>query len=113
MNTEDLSRWTAEKILSNARDVYKHVVKDSEKRKREKTDDVKYKEEVKEKFQDFAYCYPALFFKIVEDGEAFEFNQLITMLQLMNKVNNDEIAKDDADKYVGQEMVDKYVKPKI
>lgn len=113
MNTEDFSRWSAEKILSSARDVYKHVSKDSEKNKRSSSDLVQYKEEVKEKFQDFAYCYPALFYKIVEDGDRFEFNQLITMLQLMNKVNKDEISKDDADKFVGQEMVDKYVKPKI
>lgn len=113
MNTEDFSRWSAEKILSNARDVYKFVSRDSEKKKRDKNDMVHYKEDVKQHFQDFAYCYPALFFKIVEDGERFEFNQLITMLQLMKKVNEDEITKDDADKFVGQEMVDKYVKPKI
>ena len=113
MNTEDLSRWSADKILANARDVFKYVSRDSEKQKRQKTEMMKYKDEVKEKFQDFAYCYPALFYKIVEDGDQFEFNQLITMLQLMRKVNQDEISKDDADKFVGQEMVDKYVKPKI
>ena len=65
------------------------------------------------KYQDLMYIYPALFNMVLEHNENFDMNQLESMLKAIEKVRNKEVTNEQASVKFGQEMVDKYVKPKI
>ena len=65
------------------------------------------------KYSDFILTYPALFNMIIENGSAFDINQLNTMLTTVSKVRNKEVSNQDASKKFGEEMADKYVNPII
>jgi len=57
--------------------------------------------------------YPALFNAIIENGQEFDLLQFEQMMNMVSKVRNKQISEENASKQIGEEMVNKYVKPKI
>jgi len=78
-------------------------------RRKMKKDD--FEKAIKNDFLDFNLKYPALFEKIL-DG-TLEKNQFNFMLNMMSKVQNNELSDHAASVQVGQVLVDKYVKPNL
>jgi O-glycosyl hydrolase len=83
------------------------------KRKKEieyKDDNEKF-EKLKEEFPEFAERYLMLFEMAIRNEE-FDWNSFNYMLNMRNKIINDEMTAEDASKKVGEDWYDKYVKQK-
>lgn len=69
--------------------------------------------ECEEKFLDIIVSVPALFFKACNERSRFNKEQLIMMLSMKEKVDNNQISQHDASVDIGTNLVDKYVKKHI
>jgi len=65
-------------------------------------------EKLKEEFNFFSDRYPMLF-ELSTRNENFNWNNLFYMLNMRNKIINDEMTSEDASKVVGKDWYDKYV----
>lgn len=63
----------------------------------------------RKKYHDFAEMYPALFEMACTPN--FDISKLLYMLELREKVMQNETTVDDASKEVGQSLFNEYVKP--
>lgn len=75
---------------------------------------------MKEKFHQLEYCYPAIFNMVIDnDPEKFDMPKLVEMLQLRDKIlakrgeQERKEALDAASRYIGQKNFDQYVKPHV
>lgn len=66
-----------------------------------------------EKFNDFFIKYPTLAKMISENPYTFDMDRLLDMLNLKNKVSNNEITYKDASAGLGYKYYDEYVKPNL
>lgn len=66
-----------------------------------------------QKYKDIFMRYPALFNMIIERGNEFEKNEFENILSKLSAVRNKTKTEEEASVEFGQEMVDKYVKPKL
>ena len=57
--------------------------------------------------------YPALFNMVIENGKKFDLTQFEQMMTMISKVRRKEVTEEAASKQFGEQMVDKYVKPKL
>lgn len=96
LNNEDIS-LTIKKIISRAKDKDVKELKEND----------KY-ELLKKEFDFFASRYPMLFDLAVRN-ENFPWDNLNYMLNMRNKIINDELSSEGASKIVGKEWFDKYV----
>jgi hypothetical protein len=81
------------------------------KRKKEisyKDDNDKF-EKLKTEFPQFAERYLMLFEMVIRDGD-FDWNSFNYMINMRNKIINNNMTADEASKKVGQDWYDKYVK---
>ena len=72
-----------------------------------------YRTNLIEKFEDFFQKYPSLFNMIIDNPTTFEIEKLINMLNMKEKIDNNEITSESASVQVGQEYYDEYVKEKV
>jgi hypothetical protein len=72
-----------------------------------------YRKTLIDKYPEFSKDCPGLFNTIIDNPKKFDMNRLQYMLNMRNKIKNNEISQTDADKKLGQEYFDEYVKPKI
>lgn len=79
-----------------------------------------YRSTVNDKYNDLAYCYPAIFNLLLDqEPEKFEMAKLIEMLRLRQNIQNKKTAKEskteceNATKYIGQKYFNEYVKPMV
>ena len=70
-----------------------------------------FQENAKIKFKDFEYKYPIIFKKIMEN--TLNNEEFVMMMNMMRKIQNDELTDHDASVKVGQHLVDKFVKPML
>lgn len=63
----------------------------------------------RKKYHDFAELYPALFEMACTPN--FDISKLLYMLELRDKVIQNETSVEDASKVVGETLFDEYVKP--
>ena len=66
-----------------------------------------------QKYKDIFMRYPALFNMIIERGPEFETREFENILSKLAAVKRKEKTDEEASVEFGQEMVDKYVKPKL
>jgi hypothetical protein len=88
-----------------------NTINDILKRKNEisyKDDNDKF-EKLKTEFPKFSERYLMLFEMVIRDGE-FDWNSFNYMINMRNKIINNNMTADEASKKVGQDWYDKYVK---
>jgi hypothetical protein len=90
------------------------TIKDILKRKKELTykDDNDKFEKLKTEFPSFAERYLMLFEMVIRDGE-FDWNSFNYMINMRNKIINDNMTSEEASAKVGQDWYDIHVKNKI
>ena len=57
--------------------------------------------------------YPALFNMVIENGKKFDLTQFEKMMTTISKVRRKEVTEEAASQKFSEEMVEKYVKPKL
>jgi hypothetical protein len=57
--------------------------------------------------------YPALYNMIIENGKKFDLTQFEQMMTMISKIRRKEVTEEAASKKFGEEMVEKFVKPKL
>lgn len=65
------------------------------------------------KYAELQLRYPALFNMIIDTGSEFDMKQFQMMINSIERVRNNQVKEQDASKQFGQDMYDKYVKPKL
>jgi len=84
---------------------------DNRKREAKKYADLRGK--YQQKYTPLMMIYPALFNMVIENGKKFDLTQFEQMMTTISKVRRKEVTEEAASKQFGEEMVDKYVKPKL
>ena len=88
-----------------------NIINDILKRKKEITfkDDNDKFEQLKNEFPKFAERYIMLFEMVIRDGD-FDWNSFNYMINMRNKIINNNMTTEEASKKVGQDWYDKYIK---
>ena len=101
-----------DKIISDVKELLNYfknpLVKD-----RMKTNKEECIKDALEIYGSFFDKYPALFGMISQNPEGFDMKRLYEMLNLKNKVKNNEISYKDASVGIGYKYYNEYVKPNI
>ncbi len=84
---------------------------DNRKREAKKIADLRGK--YQQKYMPLMMIYPALFNMVIENGKKFDLNQFEQMMTMISKVRRKEVTEEAASQKFGEEMVEKYVKPKL
>lgn len=84
---------------------------DNRKREAKKFADLRGK--YQQKYMPLMMIYPALFNMVIENGKKFDLNQFEQMMTMISKVRRKEVTEEVASQRFGEEMVEKYVKPKL
>ena len=84
---------------------------DNRKREAKKYADLRGK--YQQKYMPLMMIYPALFNMVIENGKKFDLTQFEQMMTMISKVRRKEVTEEAASKQFGEQMVDKYVKPKL
>lgn len=84
---------------------------DNHKREAKKFADLRGK--YQQKYMPLMMIYPALFNMIIENGKKFDLTQFEQMMTMISKVRRKEVTEESASKQFGEQMVEKYVKPKL
>jgi hypothetical protein len=84
---------------------------DNRKREAKKYSDLRGK--YQQKYMPLMMIYPALFNMVIENGKKFDLTQFEQMMTTISKVRRKEVTEEAASKQFGEEMVEKYVKPKL
>jgi len=84
---------------------------DNRKREAKKFADLRGK--YQQKYMPLMMIYPALFNMIIENGKKFDLTQFEQMMTMISKIRSKEVTEEAASKKFGEEMVEKYVKPKL
>ena len=72
-----------------------------------------YEQKLRQEFDQLDRFYPSLFRMIIEDPINFDMSKLKKMLSMKDKVDNNEVSYDDANKKIGLEYYNKYVKKHV
>lgn len=84
---------------------------DNRKRETKKYADLRGK--YQQKYMPLMMIYPALYNMIIENGKKFDLTQFEQMMTMISKIRRKEVTEEAASKKFGEEMVEKYVKPKL
>ena len=113
-NTADtVEHMTAERIVEDVKRLIQASSTPEWERVRRARNWPKFFTDLGEEFRDLRICYPAIFRMVVEMGTRFEMPQLLHFLRLRERMERGQIAEQDAHQQIGQEMVDRYVKPML
>lgn len=114
MNTADtVEHMTSERIVSEVQRLIRTTSTPEWERVRRARNWPKFFTDLDEDFRDLRICYPAIFRMVIEMGVRFEMQQLLHFLRLRERMDRGQIGEQDAHQQVGQEMVDRYVKPML
>ena len=78
-----------------------------------KNNKILYEQKLREDFPEMEKFYPSLFRMIIDDPRNFNLNKLKNMLSMKDKIENKEVTYDTANKSIGLEYYNEYVKPKV
>ena len=84
---------------------------DNRKREAKKYADLRGK--YQQKYMPLMMIYPALYNMIIENGKKFDLAQFEQMMVMISKVRRKELTEESASQQFGEQMVEKYVKPKL
>ena len=84
---------------------------DNRKREAKKYADLRGK--YQQKYMPLMMIYPALYNMIIENGKKFDLVQFEQMMVMISKVRRKEVTEESASQQFGEQMVEKYVKPKL
>ena len=84
---------------------------DNRKRESKKYADLRGK--YQQKYMPLMMIYPALYNMIIENGKKFDLAQFEQMMVMISKVRRKELTEESASQQFGEQMVEKYVKPKL
>jgi hypothetical protein len=84
---------------------------DNRKREAKKYADLRGK--YQQKYMPLMMIYPALYNMIIENGKKFDLTQFEQMMVMISKVRRKEVTEESASQQFGEQMVEKYVKPKL
>lgn len=84
---------------------------DNRKREAKKFADLRGK--YQQKYMPLMMIYPALYNMIIENGKKFDLTQFEQMMTMISKVRRKEVTEESASQQFGEQMVEKYVKPKL
>lgn len=84
---------------------------DNRKREAKKFADLRGK--YQQKYMPLMMIYPALYNMIIENGKKFDLTQFEQMMVMISKVRRKEVTEESASQQFGEQMVEKYVKPKL
>ena len=84
---------------------------DNRKREAKKYADLRGK--YQQKYMPLMMIYPALYNMIIENGKKFDLVQFEQMMVMISKVRRKELTEESASQQFGEQMVEKYVKPKL
>ena len=70
-----------------------------------------FKHKLKKKYNNLSTKFPTIFEKTING--TMDMNRLKFMLNMINKVNNNEITEHNASVQIGEKLVNEYVKPMI
>lgn len=84
---------------------------DNKKRDAKKYADLRGK--YQQKYMPLMMIYPALYNMIIENGKKFDLSQFEQMMVMISKVRRKELTEESASQQFGEQMVEKYVKPKL
>ena len=84
---------------------------DNRKREAKKYSDLRGK--YQQKYMPLMMIYPALYNMIIENGKKFDLVQFEQMMVMISKVRRKELTEESASQQFGEQMVEKYVKPKL
>ena len=79
--------------------------------RKDKLDD--YKQLLMKKFTNFHQKFPTLFFSIIENPSTFPLYRLNEMLNLKQKIENNEINEEKASVHLGQKYYNEFVKDTV
>ena len=105
MNTD-----SNEKIISLVKNLIAYYNKPNIKKEMEKDKEQCIKNTL-DVYGDFFDKYPTLFHMVSNNPYNFEMNRLTEMLNLKNKVKNNEVSYKDASVGIGYKYYDEFVKP--
>ena len=89
----------------------KNLINSTEMLELKKNNEENFVSEIKSKFNDFSENYPGIFEKILDNS--IEDIQFSLMLEMLDKIQNNQMSEHDASVKVGESLVNKYVKPVI
>ena len=84
---------------------------DNRKREAKKYADLRGK--YQQKYMPLMMIYPALYNMVIENGKNFDLTQFEQMMTMISKVRRKEVTEESASQQFGEQMVEKYVKPKL
>jgi len=112
-STDNLEHMSSERIIITVKELITLVSSPYWERARRQQDWVKFHTELESQYRDFKVAYPALFRMVIEQARNFDMNQLIQFLSLREQMMAGQVQEKDAHQFIGQSMVDKYVKPHL
>ena len=101
-----------QKILMHVNKLLK-IVKSNEFRKIKETNKILYQQKLREQFDQLDRFYPSLFRMIIDDPINFDLSKLKSMLSMKTKIKNNEVTYDDANKKIGLQYYNEYVKKHV
>lgn len=115
MEIQDVPEYvkeTSDEIKSQVHDIISHCIKRENVIKRRDSIDL-YKQECMIKFTNFHQRYPTLFFSIIENPSSFPLYRLDEMLNLKNKIDNDQLTEERVSIHLGQKYYNEFVKDTV
>ena len=103
---------TADIIKIQVNEIISHCIKKENIIKRN-SDISNYKQECMTKFTNFHQRYPTLFFSIIENPTSFPIYRLDEMLNLKEKIDNNQINEQRASIHLGQKYYNEFVKDTV
>jgi len=77
------------------------------------TNNFEYRKQLTDRYNDFAISYPSLFNTVIDDPKHFDMKRLKQMLEMRQKIKNNNISYEEASTQIGQQYYDEFAKPII
>jgi len=107
-----MSDLSNEEILTSVRKIVDHALK-PRMQQLMISKPAEYNKELQLTYPEFMDKCPSLFFTIMDNPKTFDMQRLHEMLTKRKQIANREISQEDADKKVGQEYYDEFIKPVV
>lgn len=109
----NIQHMSSERIILEVKRLIKATSTPKWEKARSQQNWVAFHQELESEFLELKISYPAIFRLVIESGRSFDMMQLVQFLQLREQMTSGALLEDDAHKFVGQAMVDKYVIPNL
>lgn len=116
MDDLDNKKWVGltknQKILVHVKKLIKKA-KSNEYRTLKSNNKILYEQKLRENFDQLDRFYPSLFRMIIDDPINFDISKFKNMLSMKDRVENNEVSYDDANKKIGLQYYNEYVQKHV